>query len=130
MENGLSASRLSARRLSALFSAIYFHCHPEFEVELSHSAVRVMQYVALKGPTTIQALSVHLGVAHNTASEIARRLQDKGLVVKRRRRDDERVVEVTLTEDGQSAVLQHTGLDISRLVGALESMSGRECTDI
>lgn len=123
-------SNETASRLSKLFSDIYFHCHPKFAVELSHQAVRVMQYIAVIGPTTIHTLSEHLGVAHNTTSEIVRRLQSKALVVKRRRHDDERVVEVTITEEGRKVVLQHTGLDIVRLTEALEGMSEKECNEM
>lgn len=120
----------SAWILSELFSAIYFHCHPKFEVELSHQAVRVMQLIAVTGPASIHSVSSHLSVAHNTASEIVRRLQAKNLVVKHRRSDDERLVEVTLTEEGKKIVLQHTGLDIARLTEALGGMTQEEYNDI
>lgn len=120
----------SAHRLSQLFSAIYFYCHPNFEIELSHQAVRVMQFIAKSGASTIHALSDHLNVAHNTASEIVRRLQTKNLVVKQRRHDDERVVEVMLTEEGHRVLLQHTGLDIVHLTAALGKMSEADCDDI
>lgn len=120
----------TADRLSELFSAVYFHCHPKFEVEISHQAVRAMQYIAMTGPTTINALSEYLSVAHNTTSEIVRRLQSKELVLKQRRHNDERVVEVRLTEDGKRVVLQHTGLDIPRLTEALKEMSQEECNEI
>lgn len=120
----------SARSLSRLFSEIYFHCHPSFEIELSYQAVRVMQFLALCGPATVHAVSTYLGVAHNTASEIVQRLQSKDLVVKQRRRDDERVVEVSLTAHGEKTVWQHTGLDIDRLAEALGKLSEDERMEI
>lgn len=120
----------SVHRLSEMFSSIYFYCHPKFEIELSHQAVRLMQFIAMTGPATIHSLSGHLNVAHNTASEIVRRLQAKNLVVKQRKRDDERVVEVTLTEEGNKTLLQHTGLDIVLLAEALGEMSEGDRADV
>lgn len=112
-----------SQKISLLFSQIYFHGHPSFDIELSHQAVRGLQYVQMVGPATIQQLADHLGCAQNTASEIIRRLRQKGLVEKQRRSDDERIVEVYLTDAGQEAVLQHTGLDIARLTTNLDQVS-------
>lgn len=111
-----------AARISSLFSSIYYHCHPAFDIELSHQAVRTLQYVRMAGPVTVQQVAFHLGCAPNTASEILRRLQHKGLICKRRRNDDERVVEVDLTETGHQAVRQHTELHVERLAYALQKM--------
>lgn len=116
-------SEESAKRISSAFSVVYFQCHPSFDIELSHQAVRVLQYVQMNGSTTIQQISGHLGSAQNTVSEIVRRLRQKGLIEKRRRTDDERVVEVHLTDSGEKAVLQHTGLDVGRLSAKLQQVS-------
>lgn len=107
-------------------SAIYFHCHRTFDMELSHQAVRALQYVQMSGSTTIQQISSHLGCAQNTASEIVRRPRQKKLLEKHRRSNDERVVEVQLTEAGRLVVLQHTGLDVDHLSVRLEQVSEEE----
>jgi len=122
----MAPSEALAERISWLFSSIYFHCHPSFNIELSHQAVRALQYVHMTGPVTVQQVAAHLQCAQNTASEILQRLQHKGLVCKVRRIDDERVVEVHLTEAGYEAVRQHTGLDIERLACVLESLQSEQ----
>ncbi|MCL6445555.1 MAG: MarR family winged helix-turn-helix transcriptional regulator [Alicyclobacillus sp.] len=122
----MSATLEFAKKLSSAFSSIYFHCHPTFDIELSHQAVRALQYVQMVGPVTIQQMAEHLDCAQNTASEIVRRLRQKGLIEKIRRSDDERVVEVHLTNAGHQAVMQHTGLDIEHLAAQLEKVSAEE----
>ena len=120
----------SATRLSLLFSAIYFHCHSQFDMDLSHQAVRLMQYLAVVGPSTVSTLAAHSHIAQNTASETIQRLQRKNLVEKHRRPDDERVVNVSLTETGHAAVLQHTGLDTMHLAEPLKQLSREERDNI
>ena len=122
----LSHTLESAKKISLAFSSVYFHCHPAFDIELSHQAVRALQYVQMGGPATIQQIATHLGCAQNTASEIVRRLRQKGFIEKVRRSDDERIVEVHLTDAGHQAVLQHTGLDIEHLAAQLEEVSPEE----
>ncbi|MDQ0188532.1 winged helix-turn-helix transcriptional regulator [Alicyclobacillus cycloheptanicus] len=116
----------SAKKISRMFSEVYFYCHPAFDIELSHQAVRALQYIQMTGSTNVQNIAYHLACAQNTASEIVRRLRQKGLVEKRRKPDDERVVEVVLTIAGQRAVRQHTGLDVERLTTLLEQVSDAE----
>ncbi len=106
---------MDARELSQLFSSIYYHCHPHFTVPLSHSSVRALHCIAMNPGTTVRAVAEHLGCAHNTASEILRRLEDKKLIFRKRRRDDERVVELNLTPSGRKVLEEHTGLDIAKL---------------
>lgn len=115
-----------AEQISVVFSNVYFHCHPTFDIELSHQAVRALQCVQMNGQSTIQQIADHLECAQNTASEIVRRLRQKGLAEKRRRSDDERVVEVCLTGAGLRAVLQHTGLDVEQLSAQLAQVSAEE----
>ncbi|WP_370541900.1 MarR family transcriptional regulator [Alicyclobacillus tolerans] len=71
-------------------------------MELSHQAVRALQYVQMSGSTTIQQISSHLGCAQNTASEIVRRLRQKKLLEKHRRSDDERVALKPRNQVGQT----------------------------
>ncbi|MHB1953534.1 MarR family winged helix-turn-helix transcriptional regulator [Alicyclobacillus sp. ALC3] len=115
-----------AEQISVAFSKVYFHCHPTFDIELSHQAVRALQFVQMNGQATIQQIADHLACAQNTASEIVRRLRQKGLAEKRRRSDDERVVEVYLTDAGLRAVLQNTGLDVEHLSAQLAQVSAED----
>ncbi|WP_206922538.1 MarR family winged helix-turn-helix transcriptional regulator [Alicyclobacillus suci] len=119
-----------AERISSAFSSVYYHCHPTFEVELSHQAVRALQFIQMMGPVTIQQIADHLGCASNTASEIVRRLAQKGLIEKMRSHVDERIVQVSLTAKGQQTVMQHTGLDVQRLAEALSGLSSAQCQQV
>ena len=119
-----------AEELSHIFSAIYYHCHPQFQLELSDQAVRALQFVQMTGPVTVQQVADHLGCAHNTASEILRRLGQKGLIERIRNPKDERVVEAHLTSQGRAAVLEHTGLDIDKLTKCLDRMSDKEQAEV
>jgi DNA-binding MarR family transcriptional regulator len=114
-----------ARQLSDHHAAIYRHCHGPYTTPLSHQAVRVLQYAA-EGGATIQSLGQAIGCATNTASEIVRRLAEKGLVTKARRASDERVVEVSVTAQGRAALAEHTGLDQARLAVALARLTPAE----
>ncbi|WP_018131193.1 MarR family winged helix-turn-helix transcriptional regulator [Effusibacillus pohliae] len=115
-----------AEELSAYFSEIYYHCHPSFSINLSHQAVRALQLTAIRGGVTVQDVAVHLGCAHNTASEIVRRLADKQLLVRTRRKEDERVVELRVTEFGRKILQEQTGLDVRKLSGVLAAMPAAE----
>ncbi|MGE6756564.1 MarR family winged helix-turn-helix transcriptional regulator [Corallococcus interemptor] len=103
-----------AAELSATYAAIYRHCHPVHTVALGHQSVRALQ-LAGEGGVTVQAIANHLGCAPNTASEVVRRLVEKGLVSKVRRPEDERVVEVRLTAGGSRVLEEQTGLDAGKL---------------
>ncbi|MGX9963786.1 MarR family winged helix-turn-helix transcriptional regulator [Roseomonas sp. F4] len=114
-----------ARLLSDRYAAIYRHGHRPYATPLSHQAVRVLQYAA-EGGATVQSLGQAIGCATNTASEIIRRLAEKGLVTKTRRASDERVVEVAVTAQGAAVLEEHTGLDQHRLAAGLARLTPAE----
>ncbi|GIM46448.1 MarR family transcriptional regulator [Collibacillus ludicampi] len=113
---------MNAQELSRIFTSIYYHCHPQFTIPLSHSSVRALQYIAMNKGVTVREVAEHLGCAHNTASEILRRLADKKMLSRKRRREDERVVELKVTPLGWKALEEHTGLDIEKLDNLLRNM--------
>lgn len=119
-------SKNLAETVSENFAAIYHHCHPEFTINLSHQSIRALQFIAFGGTVTVQEVAGHLGCAQNTASEILRRLQEKGLLERRRRQGDERVVELQVTRLGQQMLQEQTGLDLDKLAGCLKRMTGEE----
>ncbi len=122
--------RKEAEDLSGLFAEIYFLCHPAYTVRLSHQGVRVLHFVAMSSKggrsATVGNIAAHLGLAHNSASELLKRLREKGLVAVRRGERDERVVEAELTEEGERALREHVGLDVGRLGEALSAMGQEE----
>ncbi|WP_066041569.1 MarR family winged helix-turn-helix transcriptional regulator [Herbiconiux solani] len=66
------------------------------------------QYIALvelaadRDGLTVGALGSRLGLDSGTLSPMLRRLEERGLVIRARSRDDERVVTVSLTDEGRS----------------------------
>ncbi len=110
-----------ADEVSEHYAAIYRHCHPRYTVALGHQAVRVLQ-IAGEGPVTVQAVCAELECAPNTASEIIGRLAAKKLVVKSRRQDDERIVEIKLTRSGHRILTEQTGLNRKELSAKLAVM--------
>lgn len=121
---------LEAESLSRLFAEIYYRCHPAYTVGLSHQAVRALHLVAVAAsegrPATVGDVASHTGLAPNTASELLKRLEGKGLLRKRRGGVDERVVEVVLTGAGEEALEEHAGLDVGRLAEVLGGMTAEE----
>lgn len=101
------------------------------------------QYVVLlvlweNGPTSMGRLCRELHLDSGTLSPLLQRLEERGRVVRRRRPEDERTVEVTCTAEGealrepvlavQRQVQNDTGLeigDLSRLRGELQGLADR-----
>jgi DNA-binding MarR family transcriptional regulator len=115
-----------SEKLSATFAEIYYHCHPIFSINLSHQSVRALQFIYLNQEVTVQEVANHIGTAHNTASEILKRLNQRGFIEKVRKQEDERVVIVTITSLGAKTVLEHTGLDVRKLSSILSRLSLEE----
>jgi MarR family transcriptional regulator, organic hydroperoxide resistance regulator len=94
---------------------IYYLLHYVHEDNITHQAIRLLQYIEKNEEATIGDLAKHLAVSHNTASEHIKRLIKKGLVNKKRSHLDERRVIVELTEEGKRVLHRHTRLDAEKL---------------
>ncbi|SFA42434.1 transcriptional regulator, MarR family [Parageobacillus thermantarcticus] len=101
---------------------IYYLLHYVHEDNITHQAVRLLQYIEKNKEATIGDLAKHLAVSHNTASEHIKRLIKKGLVTKRRSSVDERRVLVVLTEEGRRVLYRHTRLDKDKLKEIFKQM--------
>lgn len=64
-------------------------------------------------------------LSHNTASEHIKRLIQKGFIIKERNKQDERVVNLTLTKEGIEVLEKHTLLDKEK-IKILESQLSKE----
>lgn len=65
------------------------------------------QYVAMlviweHAPLTVGELGERLGLDYGTVTPVVKRLEAAGLVGRRRRPEDERIVEITLTDQGEA----------------------------
>lgn len=123
---GAGRKRLASELEDALAS-LYFAARREYAIDLSHRAIRVLQLVAFsEAPPRIDDVARFLGCAASTASELVKRLQNRGLVVRRRSDRDERVVRLELTDAGQAALTEHTSLDPTKLEVGLGSLPGSD----
>ena len=119
-----------ARQISDAFSEIYYRAHPVYTNLLSHQAVRTLQLVHFQPGATIDAVAKHLGCAHNTASELAKRLAEKEFLTRQRRATDERSVEIFLTPQGEAALHENTSLDVAQIAACLQNLPDAECERI
>ncbi|MGA8209432.1 MAG: MarR family transcriptional regulator [Nocardioidaceae bacterium] len=91
------------------------------ELGLTYPQYLVLHLLGEGEPRSIKQVSTALRLDHGTLTPLLRRLESRGLLTRRRRREDERVVEVALTAAGVSLqrrfadlrcrVLAEVGLD-------------------
>jgi DNA-binding MarR family transcriptional regulator len=92
------------------------------ELGLTYPQYLVMLVLWEEGSITVKDLSAALRLDSGTLSPLLKRMETHGLVRRQRRRDDERSVEITLTERGE-ALRGKAGSVPDRLVRALEIAS-------
>jgi MarR family transcriptional regulator, organic hydroperoxide resistance regulator len=71
------------------------------ELGLTYPQYLVMLVLWEQGPRTVKALADELQLDYGTLSPLLKRLETAGLVARRRRTEDERSVEVALTQAGE-----------------------------
>ncbi|WP_459501604.1 MarR family winged helix-turn-helix transcriptional regulator [Bacillus sp. C1] len=108
------------------WETIYYHLRYEYDDNLSHQAIRILQIISREHETTIGKIASELTLSHNTASEHIKRLIQKGFVMKERNKQDERVVNLTLTMEGIQALAKHTLLDEEKLKILQKQLSAEE----
>ncbi|MEY8346803.1 MarR family transcriptional regulator [Bacillus cereus] len=113
------------KNINQNWETIYYHLRYEYEDNLSHQTIRILQIISRETETTIGKVASELGLSHNTASEHVKRLIQKGFVIKERNKQDERVVNLALTTEGKEALAKHTLLDEEKLK-VLESQFSKE----
>ncbi|MEV4101721.1 MarR family transcriptional regulator [Nonomuraea sp. NPDC049649] len=67
---------------------------------LTYPQYLVLVALCEDGPSLVKSLCARLHLDYGTLTPLLKRLEANGLVVRRRRADDERLVEVSLTEEG------------------------------
>ncbi|MEC2916602.1 MarR family transcriptional regulator [Bacillus cereus] len=107
------------------WESIYYHLRYEYDDNLSHQALRILQIVSREKDITIGKVATELSLSHNTASEPIKRLIQKGFIVKERNKKDERLVNLTLTIEGIEVLEKHTLLDKEK-IKILESQLSKE----
>ncbi|HCL4546766.1 MarR family transcriptional regulator [Clostridium botulinum] len=114
------------RIINEEWTDIYYLLHYIDKENLTHQAIRLLQYIDKNKETTIGDLAKHINTSSNTASEHIKRLIKKGLVTKQRSKVDERKVIVKITEEGKHTLHRHTNLDEAKLKKVLGSLTDSE----
>jgi DNA-binding MarR family transcriptional regulator len=105
---------------------------------LTHPQYLVMLALWERAPRSLADLADELAMEPATLSPLVKRLEAQGRVVRTRRRDDERVLEIGLTEEGMrlrsdalrvpEQVMARVGMgveEVGGLRGALQRFAGR-----
>ncbi len=86
----------------------------------------VLAHVSAFSPASPKALAKHMGITKATLSAVIDRLLEKGLLDRRQHPRDRRRHELTLTREGERAVLDGSVLDFGRVERALKSLPARK----
>ena len=91
------------------------------------------QYLALlvlweRGPVTVSELGAALDLDSGTLSPLLKRLEAAGLVSRHRRADDERSVEVRLTDDGER--LREKAATVPRTIAKATGLRAGELAEL
>ena len=123
----VSANQLEIERLLDVLGGQWEMHGPEIpawaEQELTFGQMRLLFLLGQHGPSPMSHIAEWLGVALPTASGIVERVERHGLVARRHRIDDRRVVDCQLTDAGRQLIDQIYGmrLDLMRqFLGVLD----------
>lgn len=120
-------ARAHAEALATLLTDISYFARQPYDFDLTHQSIRALQFIhRAKAPPRIDEIAGLLGTAASTASELAKRLERKGLLTRTRSKTDERVVEIRLTSAGETALANHTATDRAKLATALARLPQSE----
>lgn len=89
--------------IEALFSLSRL-LRPDRRPDMTPQQYWLLRHLRSTGPLRIGELSSALGVTAGTATEACKRLEAAGLLSRERRADDERVVQISLTEQGTALI--------------------------
>ena len=98
--------------------------------ELTFSQTRLLFLLGKNGPSPISHVAEWLGVGMPTASGAIDRLERHGLVTRHHRRDDRRVVECVLTDDGRDLLDQINGMRLEGLNRFFAVLNDKELAEM
>ena len=100
---------------------------------LTHPQYLVMLALWEQSPRSLGDLADELAMEPATLSPLVKRLEAQGRITRSRRRDDERVLEIELTEDGRALrtlalevpgqIMQRTGMDAAALAALRDGLT-------
>jgi MarR family transcriptional regulator, organic hydroperoxide resistance regulator len=95
------------------------------ELDLTYPQYLVMRLLWQRGAARVKAIGATLALDYGTLSPLLKRLEARGLVRRVRRSDDERSVEITLTDAGEAMRpnAERVPTEVSRAIGLDEKAS-------
>ena len=115
------------KRLGDALATLYYVARREYRIDLTHRQIRVLQFIDQRPePPRLDEVRAYLGCAPSTASELIKRLQKKGLLIRARAADDERAIAIGLTDTGRETVAEHTSLDPEKLKRGIATLTTEE----
>jgi DNA-binding MarR family transcriptional regulator len=93
---------------------------------LSLVHINVLAILELDGPLTMRGLAEAMDVSQASATGIVDRMEQRGLVERRRDDEDRRVVRVTLTDEGRRLVSGMTAERRDHLAAMLDTLTDEE----
>ena len=102
-------------KLNEYFTSIYYYLHPEHQQTITHQSVRILQLIHKEQDVTVRKVAEAFQISHNTASEHIKKLEQHGWVMKERSTKDQRIVQLSLSEQGMKMVKENTELDNEKL---------------
>jgi DNA-binding MarR family transcriptional regulator len=107
------------------------HDIPEWVAqELTFSQMRLLFLLSKKGPAPMSRIAEWLQVGLPTASGVVDRVERHGLVARRHRLDDRRVVDCELTDAGRSLIDQISGSRVEMMRQILRVLNDDELAQI
>jgi DNA-binding MarR family transcriptional regulator len=94
--------------------------------DLTFSQLRLLLWLSRMGPASISGVAQWLDVGMATATGVVDRLVRHGLVSRRHRADDRRVVDCFLTERGAGLVTEIEGTRVEEMKGMLALLDQSE----
>lgn len=111
-------------RLGDALAKLYYVARREYRIDLTHRAIRVLQFISYRAePPRLDDVREYLGCAPSTASELIKRLQNKGLLLRTRSINDERAIAIELTDAGRETVAEHTSLNPEKLKAGIAALT-------
>ena len=97
--------------------------------DLTFGQMRILFLLSKHGPSPISRVAEWLGVGLSSASGVVDRVERHGLVIRSHRRDDRRVVECDLTDQGRRLIEDIGGMRREMLSEIVEGLSDEELAD-
>jgi DNA-binding MarR family transcriptional regulator len=122
---GPDAAAALAARLERVYRELWGELHRRDEESLRQHEAQLLGHVPEEGGVTLTWVAGHLLLPKSTASVLVRSLEDRGLVRRERRPDNQRELAITLTPEGARRVAAATLLDTDALAEALARLDPR-----